>query len=97
MDDVRAVMDEVGSSRAALMGFSEGCAMSAMFAASYPERVSHLICFGGFARYADLFGAGDPEQAIFGIDEIMGHRCVCCRNFSQPTSQSWRSRKLQGA
>ena len=40
-------MDAVGSSRAALMGFSEGCAMSAMFAASYPERVSHLICFGG--------------------------------------------------
>ena len=65
MDDVRAVMEEVGSSRAALMGFSEGCAMSAMFAASYPERVSHLICFGGFARYASIFRAhADPELAI---------------------------------
>src|SRR3974390_1510416 len=49
MDDVRAVMDAVGSQRAVIMGFSEGCAMSALFAATYPERVSQLILFGGFA------------------------------------------------
>jgi class 3 adenylate cyclase/alpha-beta hydrolase superfamily lysophospholipase len=54
MDDVRAVMDEVGSQRAVLMGFSEGSAMSLLFAASYPERVSHLILFGGFGRFGDL-------------------------------------------
>jgi class 3 adenylate cyclase len=50
MDDVRAVMDEVGSQRAVLLGFSEGTAMSALFAATYPERVSHLLLFGGFAN-----------------------------------------------
>jgi class 3 adenylate cyclase len=73
MDDVRAVMDEVGSSRAALMSFSEGCAMSAMFAASYPERVSHLICFGGFARYASIFRAhDDPELAILESAKLWG-------------------------
>ena len=49
MDDVRAVMDAVGSKRAAVMGFSEGCVMGALFAATYPERVSQLILFGGFA------------------------------------------------
>ncbi len=49
MDDVRAVMDAAESKRAALMGFSEGCAMSALFAATYPERVSNLLLFGGFA------------------------------------------------
>jgi pimeloyl-ACP methyl ester carboxylesterase len=64
LDDVRAVMDHVGSRRAALLGFSEGCAMSAMFAASHPERVSHLVLFGGFVRYAELFGSADPEQTI---------------------------------
>jgi pimeloyl-ACP methyl ester carboxylesterase len=64
MDDVRAVMDDIGSQRAALLGFSEGCAMSAMFAASYPERVSHLVLFGGFVRYADLYGTANPEQII---------------------------------
>jgi pimeloyl-ACP methyl ester carboxylesterase len=50
MDDVRAVMDDVGSQQAALLGFSEGAAMSALFAATYPERVSHLLLFGGFAK-----------------------------------------------
>jgi pimeloyl-ACP methyl ester carboxylesterase len=54
MDDVRAVMDTVGSKRAAVMGFSEGCTMSALFAATYPERVSRLILFGGFAVGAML-------------------------------------------
>src|SRR6476646_1580673 len=49
MDDVRAIMDEIGSRRAALMGFSEGCPMGVLFAATYPERVSHLVLFGGFA------------------------------------------------
>jgi pimeloyl-ACP methyl ester carboxylesterase len=53
MDDVRAVMDAVGSRRAVLLGFSEGSPMSVLFAATYPERVSRLILFGGFARAAD--------------------------------------------
>jgi pimeloyl-ACP methyl ester carboxylesterase len=54
MDDVRAVMDEIGSRRAVLLSFSEGACMSALFAATHPERVSHLILVGGFARAADL-------------------------------------------
>ena len=39
MDDVRAVMDAAGSRRAVLVGYSEGCPMSVLFAATYPERV----------------------------------------------------------
>jgi class 3 adenylate cyclase len=54
MDDVRAVMDAIGSQRAALFGVSEGCAMSALFAATYPERVSRLILFGGYVNRRDL-------------------------------------------
>ena len=50
MDDVRAVMDDVGSQQVALLGFSEGSPMSALFAATYPERVSHLLLFGGFRQ-----------------------------------------------
>jgi len=49
MDDVRAVMDAVGSERAALTGFSEGGAMSLLFAATYPQRVSSLVLFGTYA------------------------------------------------
>jgi class 3 adenylate cyclase/pimeloyl-ACP methyl ester carboxylesterase len=43
MDDVRAVMDAVGSERAALLGQSDGGLMATMFAASHPERVEALI------------------------------------------------------
>ena len=50
MDDVRAVMDAAGSKRAALLGVSEGAAMSVLFGATYPERVSALILYGGLAR-----------------------------------------------
>ncbi len=52
MDDVRAVMDAVGSQRAALLGFSEGGPMSVLFAATYPERTIALVLWGGFARTA---------------------------------------------
>ncbi|HEX6442145.1 MAG TPA: alpha/beta fold hydrolase [Stellaceae bacterium] len=51
MDDVRAVMDAVGSERAAIFGASEGGAMSLLFAATYPERTRALILYGTFARY----------------------------------------------
>jgi class 3 adenylate cyclase len=50
MDDVRAVMDAAGSERAALMGVSEGGALSALFAATYPERTAALVLYGAFAR-----------------------------------------------
>ena len=51
MDDVRAVLDAVGSQRSALMGISEGGPMCALFAATYPERTSALIMCGGYARW----------------------------------------------
>jgi pimeloyl-ACP methyl ester carboxylesterase len=47
MDDVRAVMDAVGSERAALMGISEGAPLSMLFAASHPERTEALVFAGG--------------------------------------------------
>jgi class 3 adenylate cyclase len=51
MDDVRAVMDAVGSSRAALLGSSEGGPMSALFAATYPERTAALVLYGSLPRF----------------------------------------------
>ena len=50
MDDVRAVMDTVGSERAALFGYSEGGPMCALFAATYPDRTTALITAGSYAR-----------------------------------------------
>jgi pimeloyl-ACP methyl ester carboxylesterase len=53
MDDVRAVLDEVGSERAALFGHSEGGNMCVLFAATYPERTTALITLGCFAKRRD--------------------------------------------
>src|SRR3954454_14447837 len=50
MDDVRAVMDVVGSERAVLLGVSEGGPMCTLFAATYPHRTHALITMGAFAR-----------------------------------------------
>ena len=52
MDDVRAVMDAVGSDRAALFGISEGGPMSLLFAATYPARTAALAIYGSYARRA---------------------------------------------
>jgi pimeloyl-ACP methyl ester carboxylesterase len=50
MDDVRAVMDAVGSETAALFGFSEGGPMCVLFAATYPERTRALVLYGTYAK-----------------------------------------------
>jgi pimeloyl-ACP methyl ester carboxylesterase len=49
MDDVRAVMDAVGSERAALCGYSEGGPLCALFAATYPARTAAVIMIGSYA------------------------------------------------
>jgi pimeloyl-ACP methyl ester carboxylesterase len=48
MDDVRAIMDAAGSERAAVLGYSEGGAMAALFAATYPERTAALVLYGAY-------------------------------------------------
>jgi pimeloyl-ACP methyl ester carboxylesterase len=50
MDDVRAVMDAVGSERAVVMGESEGGPLAMLFAAAHPERTRALILQGAEVR-----------------------------------------------
>jgi len=50
MDDVRAVMEAVGSERAALCGVSEGGPMCSLFAATYPEKTLALVMIGTYAK-----------------------------------------------
>ena len=72
VDDVRAIMDDIGSQRAVLLGFSEGSPMSAYFAAANPERVSKLILFGGFPKAFLTEEAVSQRMAIWGTGALMG-------------------------
>jgi pimeloyl-ACP methyl ester carboxylesterase len=66
MDDVRAVLDSAGTERAALLGISEGGAMSALFAATHPHRTSGLILIGTFPRemWAADYPSGTSEEGL---------------------------------
>lgn len=52
MDDVGTVLDETGSSRAALVGWDLSTLPLMLFAASHPERVSALVLINAFARFS---------------------------------------------
>src|SRR5215467_10834062 len=49
VSDLEAVVDAAGLTRFALFGISQGCAISIAYAVRHPERVSHLVLYGGFA------------------------------------------------
>ena len=51
MDDVRAVMDAIGSDRAVIFGVSEGGPMAMLFAATYPQRTVALALYGTAADF----------------------------------------------
>lgn len=48
--DLESVVEATGIDRFALLGISQGCAVSIAYAVRHPERVSHLVLYGGFAR-----------------------------------------------
>jgi pimeloyl-ACP methyl ester carboxylesterase/DNA-binding winged helix-turn-helix (wHTH) protein len=48
--DLESVVEATGLKRFALLGISQGCAVSIAYAVRHPERVSHLVLYGGFAR-----------------------------------------------
>lgn len=80
IDDIRAVMDAVGSERAAIWGVSEGGSMACLFAATYPERTLSLIVWAGQARWVqgpdapwgvprDEYEAKIEQLATLGVTE----------------------------
>jgi class 3 adenylate cyclase len=64
MDDVRAVMDAVGSRRAAFFGLSEGAALAILFAATYPDRTAALVVRSAYPRrmWAPDYPWGQTEE-----------------------------------
>jgi pimeloyl-ACP methyl ester carboxylesterase/class 3 adenylate cyclase len=74
MDDVRAVMDAVGSERAVVFGVSEGGPMSMLFAATYPERTVALVLYGTVADFTrrEPDYKGDPDAYLARMEEAWG-------------------------
>ena len=74
MDDIRAVMDAVGSRRSTLFGISEGGTLAVLFAHDHPERAEALILYGSWARrlagpdYPYGPSARQLEEVIAGMD-----------------------------
>jgi class 3 adenylate cyclase len=74
MDDMRVVMDAAGSERAAVFGISEGGSLSALFAATHPDRTDGLIVLGGFARtlYDDDYDWAPTLEVSEAFNEQVG-------------------------
>ena len=95
-DDIRTVMDAAGSTRAALIGVSEGGPMALLFAATYPDRVRSLVVHGAKARYAWApdwpWGLTDAELEAM-IADANARDWVT--DYSHPRSRKWVGPELR--
>src|SRR4029453_13803821 len=97
MDDVRAVMEAAGSSRAALFGISEGGPMSALFAATYPTKTSALVMYGTYAKWIrdpklPLAPAREDHETAFAAYEKRWGTPIGLRTFAPSVAhdERWR-------
>ena len=93
MDDVRAVMDAVGSERAGLLGVSEGGAMGILFAATHPDRTSALVLLNTFARtfraddyYVNMTSSIHEQSAVTFYPSIY-HKLIIIREYLYPQNR----------
>jgi len=69
--DLERVVDASGVDRFALLGISQGCAVSIAYAVRHPERVSHLVLYGGYARGWCRQGLPQMERQIAAMETLM--------------------------
>jgi class 3 adenylate cyclase/pimeloyl-ACP methyl ester carboxylesterase len=70
--DLETIVSAVGWERFPLMGISQGCAVAIAYAVRHPERVSHLILYGGFACGRMVRATNDGErQKINAMETLM--------------------------
>ena len=73
--DLETVVDAAGVERFALLGISQGCAVSIGYAVQHPERVTHLVLYGGFAVGWNKAGTNRSREAeILGNDHTHAFR-----------------------
>jgi class 3 adenylate cyclase len=78
IEDMTAVLDAANSRQPALFGLSEGSLLSALFAATHPERVSALILYGGWASSLPagdspgVMGEQEAQEFVGAVREAWG-------------------------
>ena len=60
--DLEAVVDATGFSRVALLGMSQGAAIAVAYVARHPDRVSYLVCLGGYPRGGALLDRTQDQR-----------------------------------
>jgi pimeloyl-ACP methyl ester carboxylesterase/DNA-binding winged helix-turn-helix (wHTH) protein len=79
--DLESVIEATGLKRFALLGISQGCAFSVAYAVRHPERVSHMILYGGFARGRRKRDAGQAETLMALVRQGWGRENPAFRQF----------------
>ena len=91
MDDIRAVFDACGLERAALVGVSKGGPLSLLFAATYPERVTHLIIDSSYSHNdgsrEESTSCAPRSRPLGGPAYSLGWRC---NTATSGRPRSWR-------
>jgi class 3 adenylate cyclase len=89
MDDIRAVMDDVGIERAALLGIAEQAATCAVFAASYPERVERLLMYNPWGQFIPDSDKRDRLRAQLSRDREKWGRRDHLEEFAATINPQW--------
>ena len=71
VNDLECVVEASGLKRFALLGISQGCAVSIAYAVRHPKRVTHLVLYGGFARGWCKRGLPEVEQQMAALELLM--------------------------
>jgi len=70
--DLETVVDSAGLDRFALLGMSQGGPIAIEYAARHPQRVSHLVLYGSYARGRRLWsGEGEPAREAQALQELI--------------------------
>jgi DNA-binding SARP family transcriptional activator/pimeloyl-ACP methyl ester carboxylesterase len=73
MSDLEAVIGANGLKRFPMLGISQGCAFAVAYAAKFPERVSHLVLYGGYARGWAMRGTPVEAERRTALGTLIRH------------------------
>jgi pimeloyl-ACP methyl ester carboxylesterase len=69
--DLQEVVNASGVNRFALLGISQGCAVAVAYAVRHPERLTHLVLYGGFARGWCRHGSPEIRRQMEAIETLI--------------------------